>query len=195
MVHAYHAIISAYGFWLPNDPRGSWSDFVGSWELFKAGGPATKTTERRSLAHDPHDARRRWRMKAALKHPPVRFTPAIRELIGVGFGVAVREGDYRVMACCIGHDHAHLVLGRHERSVEQMLAHLKSKASMEVGRAGVHPLAGYADGAGRMPSIWSEGCWKVFIDNATQLHAAVEYVRRHPVKEGLEAQAWGFVRG
>src|SRR5256885_9336243 len=33
----------------PNDPRGSWSDFVRSWELFRYG-PATKTTERRSLA-------------------------------------------------------------------------------------------------------------------------------------------------
>ena len=51
---AFHLIISAYGFWLPNDPRGSWSDFVGSWELYKFG-PATKTTETRSLAHDPHD--------------------------------------------------------------------------------------------------------------------------------------------
>ena len=33
MVRWYHLIISAYGFWLPNDPRGSWSDFVGAWEL------------------------------------------------------------------------------------------------------------------------------------------------------------------
>src|ERR1700680_1345456 len=28
-----HVIITAHGFWLPNDPRGSWSDFVGAWEL------------------------------------------------------------------------------------------------------------------------------------------------------------------
>ena len=27
-----HVIITAYGFWLPNDPRGSWSDFVGAWD-------------------------------------------------------------------------------------------------------------------------------------------------------------------
>ena len=30
MVHGYHVILAAYGFWLPNDPRGSWSD-SGSW--------------------------------------------------------------------------------------------------------------------------------------------------------------------
>src|SRR4051812_43899841 len=33
MIVGYHVIFSTYGFWLPNDPRGSWSDFVGSWEL------------------------------------------------------------------------------------------------------------------------------------------------------------------
>src|ERR671928_232003 len=54
MVHAYHLIITAYGFWLPNDPRGSWSDFVRAWELVRFG-KATKTDERRSLAHRPHD--------------------------------------------------------------------------------------------------------------------------------------------
>ena len=49
MVLAYHVIFGAYGFWLPNDPRGSWSDFVGAWELLRFG-KATKTTERRSVA-------------------------------------------------------------------------------------------------------------------------------------------------
>ncbi len=26
MVHGYHVIIGAYGYWLPNNPRGSWSE-------------------------------------------------------------------------------------------------------------------------------------------------------------------------
>src|SRR5437899_6098149 len=53
MVLASHVIFTTYGFWLPNDPRGSWSDFVAAWELFRAGGPATKTTTRRSVAGAP----------------------------------------------------------------------------------------------------------------------------------------------
>ena len=36
-VLAYHLILTAYGFWLPNDPRGSWSDFVRAWELRRFG--------------------------------------------------------------------------------------------------------------------------------------------------------------
>jgi hypothetical protein len=34
---AAHIIFTAYGFWLPNDPRGSWSEWVAAWELFRFG--------------------------------------------------------------------------------------------------------------------------------------------------------------
>ena len=39
MIHGYHVILTMYGYWLPNDPRGSWSDFVGRWELVQCGRP------------------------------------------------------------------------------------------------------------------------------------------------------------
>ena len=37
MIIGYHSIFGMYGFWLPNDPRGSGSDYVASWELFRHG--------------------------------------------------------------------------------------------------------------------------------------------------------------
>src|SRR5436305_1488927 len=58
MIVGYHVIFGAYGFWLPNDPRGSWSTFVGAWDLFRYG-PATATDERQSVAHRAHDRARR----------------------------------------------------------------------------------------------------------------------------------------
>lgn len=192
MVIAYHAIVSAYGFWLPNDPRGSWSDFVGSWELFKFGGPATKVSTRKSLAHVSHDPDFRRKAKEHLKYPPVRFDGWIRESIGDGFALAATEGSYRIRACCIGYDHAHIVVERQERDIEKIVAHLKSKASMQVTLAGIHPMANFAENS-RIPTMWGEGCWKVFIDDLAQLHAAIAYVERHPIKEGLSAQQWKFV--
>src|SRR3954466_14132101 len=104
MVIASHIIISAYGFWLPNDPRGSWSDFVGSWELLKFG-PATKVNDSRNYAKDPHDVSLRRAAKQALKNPPVRFTKAQRVAIADGFAQACIDGNYRCYACCIGFDH------------------------------------------------------------------------------------------
>src|ERR1051325_6061084 len=98
MVLGYHVIFSAYGFWLPNDPRGSWSDFVGAWELFRYGS-ATKTTERRSLAHREHDHALRGTAKSALKYPPVQFTGLQARAVARGFARYVDRSKLPVWAC------------------------------------------------------------------------------------------------
>src|SRR5688500_8195914 len=85
MIVGYHLIFGAYGFWLPNDPRGSWSDFVGSWELYRYGGPATKTSETRSLANVPHDHAARIAAKRALLRPAVQFTGLQARAVVGGF--------------------------------------------------------------------------------------------------------------
>jgi hypothetical protein len=64
MILAFHSIFSLYGFWLPNDPRGSESDYVASWDLFRYG-PASKTASRRSLAAAAHDRALRAAAKSA----------------------------------------------------------------------------------------------------------------------------------
>ena len=193
MVRWYHLVITAYGFWLPNDPRGSWSEFVGSWELYKFGGPATKVSGKRSYAHDPHDVELRRAAKQAMKYPAVRFDDDQRRVIAEGFAQAVDEARYFVHACCIGHDHAHLVTTRHQRRIEQVARHLKSKATMALTAAGLHPLRAYRTRQDTIPTPWAEGCWSVFINDLEQLGAAIRYVKRHPMKEGLAPQRYPFV--
>src|SRR5205807_4061552 len=85
MVLASHVIFGAYGFWLPNDPRGSWSDFVASWELYRYGN-ASKVDTRQSLAYESHDRAARLAAKSALRFPPVQFTGLHARTIGRGFG-------------------------------------------------------------------------------------------------------------
>ena len=127
MVRWYHAILSAYGFWLPNDPRGSWSDFVHAWELFRYAGPATTVTGKRSYARDAHDAPFRREAKHRLKYPPARFDGRGRESIAVGFARACEEFGFVVFARAIGFDHAHVVLARDPaRPVEQVVAVMKA---------------------------------------------------------------------
>ena len=58
MVIGYHINIGAYGFWLPNDPRGSWSETVWAPHLRRFG-PATKVETRRSVASRKHDYQKR----------------------------------------------------------------------------------------------------------------------------------------
>ena len=72
MVLAYHMILSAYGFWLPNDPRGSWSTEVWAKDLKPFGDPIDPGT-RRSVANRTHDRASRLEAKKHLVLPPVRF--------------------------------------------------------------------------------------------------------------------------
>ena len=117
MVLAYHLILSCYGFWLPNDPRGSWSHEVRRYELLRFG-PATKVTTHRSVAGTPHDSMRRKAAKSALKYSPVVFNGRQARAIARGFSQVCTANAYIVHACAVMADHVHLVIARH--SVHQI---------------------------------------------------------------------------
>ena len=65
MTHGFHVIATAYGFWLPNDPRGSWSDYVRKWEMLDFS-KATKVETTRTVASCSHDRRARFATKENL---------------------------------------------------------------------------------------------------------------------------------
>ena len=191
MIVGYHIIFGTYGFWLPNDPRGSWSDFIGSWELFRFG-PATQTDERRSLAHDPHDHEKRIQAKSALKYPAVQLTGIQARAVGQGLGGYSAKTHLPIWACAILPDHIHLVVGRFRLSVEQLVIQLKGAATEQLKEQGIHPFATFADTSGKVPKCFARGEWKVFLDE-DDIERAVEYVEQNPIKEGKRRQNWNFV--
>jgi len=192
MVIAYHVIYSMYGFWLPNDPRGSWSDFVGSWELFRYG-PATKVEDYRSYAHDPHDRTRRLEAKSALKYPPVVLTGRQALSVATGFADVARRSGYHIYACAVLPDHGHLVIGRHHYKVEQVVRRLKQAAGRQLDLDELHPFAGLTARRGALPTPFAENCWHCFIDNDKYARAAIRYTENNPLKEGKPRQRWSFV--
>ena len=102
MVHGYHVVVGAYGFWLPNDPRGSWSEFVGKWQLVRFG-RATKSLERKELSDE--EERMRQEAKKALKFPAVQFTGIQARAIGRGFSNAIHKSGFTIWACSILPEH------------------------------------------------------------------------------------------
>ncbi len=140
MVIAYHVTFGAYGFWLPNDPRGSWSDYVFAPRL-RQFGPTTKVHTRQSVAHVEHDHRQRMATKSALKYPAVVFNDHQIEAVGRGFGKAVEETGLRVFACAAMPDHIHFVYALHERKNGSLVGQLKSRATKQLNRECLHPLA------------------------------------------------------
>ena len=189
MVLASHIIFTAYGFWLPNDPRGSWSDWVASWELLKFG-PATKTDTRQSVARTAHDPMRRQAAKSALRRPPVLFDGQQALAIANGFATACRDSEYVPRAFSILPDHTHGIVQRHPHLAEHIVGHLKSAATRQLRAEGLHP---FDDGGQRIPTVWAEGCWKRFLNSGDEMMQAIRYVNNNPLKEGKKRQNWHFV--
>jgi REP element-mobilizing transposase RayT len=192
MVIGYHLILSTYGFWLPNDPRGSCSRFVGAKHLFRFG-KATTVSTRRSVAAAPHDRKLRRQARTSLQRPAIRFSGIQARAIARGFAFTTVRYDLPVWACSLLPDHAHWVIGRTGRSIESVAAMLKADATRQMLHEGLHPFAGVREKNGRLPSIWASGIWKVFLSTPSEVHSRIGYVERNPVKAGYRAQRWPFV--
>ncbi len=192
MVLAYHVILSAYGFWLPNDERGSWSEFVRAYELAVLG-PAMKTNTRRSVAGRRFDLARRAAMRAALARQPVVFDGRQARAIAIGFADYVGRSEVPVHACAIMPDHVHQVVGRFRLSIERTCEQLKGAGTAQLNRENRHPFANQPYRDDRLPTPWVRKGWWVYLDSAADVRRSIRYVNENPVRAGLRPQRWSFV--
>jgi REP element-mobilizing transposase RayT len=190
MIHGYHVILTADGFWLPNDPRGSLSDFVGKWDLVRFG-KATTSSERAELS--PTEKRKQAAARRSLKYPSVSFTGIQARAIGDSFALTAEKNGYTIWACAILPEHTHLVIARHRYKVEQVANLLKGQSTTRLIDDGLHPLASYANPGERPPRMWSEHQWKVYLDTEEAIDNAIAYVNDNPIKEGKPSQHWSCV--
>jgi REP element-mobilizing transposase RayT len=192
MVIASHAIVTCYGFWLPNDHRGSWSNEVWARHLIPFG-EATKTSERRSLANRPFDRAKSRAAKATLKYPPVRFNGFQARAVARGFAGILQKLDLRVFACAIMPDHVHILMGKHFEPVETVMGYLKRAASRRLSFESIHPLEAYRSANGSVPTAWAVGGWVRYLDAWEDVAECETYVEQNPLRAGFKRQIWGFV--
>src|SRR5262249_17885318 len=156
-------------------------------------GPATQVETTRSVAARPHDRGLRLVAKRALKRPAVHFTGLQARAVAHGFAAYAEKVGLRVWACAILPEHAHLVLARHEQTVEYLVPRLKGAATNRLLEEGRHPFGGERPAAGAPPKCWSRGEWKVFLDSDADVLRAIRYVAGNPAREGKSPQTWRFV--
>ena len=184
MVLAYHVIFGTYCFWLPNDPRGAWSNFVGSWELLRFG-PATKTAVRQSVAAIPHHRRARLAAKRVLKHSPVVLSGRQALADAKGFDCACKEGEYVLHACSILPEHVHMVIRRNQRAIGRIMRHFKARATQKIANENLWTEEGRP--------VWAKRGWKVFLDKPSDVRRTISYVENNPLKEGKKRQQWTMI--
>src|SRR5438045_1122507 len=128
MVAGYHLIWTVYGYWLPNDPRGSTSTEVRVEPIAELG----EIHHGRKAVQPSSKEIREFHKKAhdILKHPVLTFDDDEIVLLGKAFGEVIAEKGYTCYACAIMPDHAHLLIRRHRDKAEDMI-----RMFQESGRA------------------------------------------------------------
>jgi REP element-mobilizing transposase RayT len=182
IVIAHHLILTAYGWWLPNDPRGSGSRAVVSDVVAELG----KLHQGRRTVQPPGAKIREFYQLAegVLKFPLLGFSSSEFSTVADGFADAVEQCRYTCYGCAIMPDHVHLLIRKHRDSAEQMIENLQESVRLRLGNSGLrasdHP-------------VWSGAVWKVFLDHPDDIRRTIRYINNNPIKGRMSAQEWGFV--
>lgn len=184
MIHGYHVIFGTYGFWLPNDPRGSWSDYVYAWELARFG-KATKSVDRVDVEPAEYAV---WRADAlrALTYPPVSLNGEQARAVGEGFAKFSSNSKLGMWACSILPKHVHLVVGRHRYKMEITANLLKGAATKRLNEVGLHPMSDHKQEDGRVPHMWAKHQWVAYLDSEQHVGTDLTSAQRNELDRRWE---------
>jgi len=183
LVIAYHLIWTVYGWWLPNDPRGSGSHTVASDIIAQLG---ELHYGRKRIQPAAVDVRRFYEQaKQVLKHELRTLNQSARLEVGAAFADTIETQQYTCYACAVMPDHVHILIRKHKHSAEQMIESLKESSRLRLGNADHFPPD---------HSIWTGGGgWKVFLDHPDDVERTIRYIEKNPIPIGLPRQTWPFV--
>jgi REP element-mobilizing transposase RayT len=182
-VIASHLVFTGYGFWVPNDIRGS-----GSTELrdprFEELGPIHLGRKR----YQPtRDELREFYQSAneLLTHELIWFDERLRNEIGAALGAAIKARGYTCWAGAVCSNHVHALIRIHRDDALTMWMALAEAVREHLRAAKLVP----AD-----HPLWAERPYKVFVYTPEQVRHRIGYIEGNPVKEGLPRQTWTFVK-
>jgi REP element-mobilizing transposase RayT len=182
MVAAYHLIWTAYGWWLPNDPRGSTSHEI---RIAAIEGLGELHYGRKIIQPSREELRRFYESaRSVLKHELLTFTPSDFQLIGDAFANAVRAHKYTCYACAIMPDHVHMLIRKHREKAEEMTEHLQTPSRQALIKA---------DQRREDHPVWGGPGWKVFLETQEDFKRTIRYIQDNPLKARMPAQTWAFV--
>lgn len=191
---AWHTTLTCYGFWLPNDPRGSKSHSVRVPAIARHGPPSWVETTA-SVAKQPHDRSRRQRAKQALAREPVRLDGEQARAVALGIAGYCRRRRLAIWSFCILPDPVHLLTTPPPLAPKVFVAQLKAAGTRGLAELGRHPdCSEHQSSEGKRPRTpWSRGYWVRYVDDRRHLAAVRRYITKNPTQAGYPEQTWSFV--
>ena len=183
IIIAHHLILSGYGHWLPNDPRGSGSDTIRNDDLMDLG----PIHHGRKAIQPPKSELKKFyrRAEPRLDQQTIWFDDAMRAGIADAIMAVVEAFTYTLWACAICRNHIHLVVRKHRDNGDVIWRNFAEGTRQQLlGNFGIavdHP-------------VWSDRPYTVFLYSPEDVRTRIRYVEQNPIKEGLGAQRFGFVK-
>jgi len=182
IVIAHHIIWTVYGWWLPNDPRGSTSKTVRKAHIEPLG---DIHFGRRTIQPAGTDVRAFYEQAAQiLKHPLLEVRGRCVDIVAEAFDSVIHNEQYTCYACAIMPDHVHVLIRKHKHCAEEMIDRLQEASRLALLESELFPLSHPA---------WTRGGWKVFLDHPDEVQRTIPYIENNPIKIGLPRQRWPFV--
>jgi hypothetical protein len=192
-VIGFHVIGCTYGFWLPNEKRGSCSDFVRSDALAKFG-PANPVDHSRSVARKKYDYEVRQLELCELSYPPVMLTNAQIAAVCRRVAEEIEAFDPAPMYEFVQlRNHFHYVCGRCRYDIRRFAGRIKGAGTKRLLAEGIHPMQKFADARGNVPSPWSVKPWVVYLFDDSDVIRSIKYVRDNLTRAGLPPQRHPFL--
>lgn len=182
MVVGYHLVWTAYGWWLPNDPRGSWSDAIRVEPLRDLG---EIHYGRKAIQPSGADVRAFYESaQDRLKHEARTFSDEEISIVADALAHVIEREKYTCYACAIMPEHVHMLIRRHRDKSEVMIERFQTCSRNNLietnHRSALHP-------------VWGGPGWKGFLNSRRDIERTIKYICDNPVKIGRPIQEWRFV--
>lgn len=183
LVIAHHLIWTVYGWWLPNDPRGSTSKRIACDVISQLGALHYGRKKVQPVGREIREFYEN--AKDVLKYPLLTLDATARAIVAQAFADTIARQKYTCYACVVMPDHVHILIRKHRDAYEEMMQYLQvwsARALRAVGlRTSDHP-------------VWtSNGGWSVFLDHPDDVRRTIGYIERNPDPLGLPRQVYDFV--
>lgn len=188
-VIAAHLVLTLYGHWAVNDPRGSGSsEFIDP--KFEPLGPIHQGRKSQSQQPSRQELRAFHREhETLLNFSLIWVDEAKAQAIAEAIEEVITARRYTCYACAICSNHVHLVIRTHkdkaptmwERFAESIRTRLRLRFAPPGEISPHHP-------------VISARPYNVLLYAPDEVRRRIAYVEDNPVKEGRSTQRWGFVR-
>ncbi len=182
-VIAHHLILTGYGHWLPNDPRGSLSHELKKPGLGEAG--AMHLGRKRVQPSREELKAFRRRIDPLLQWPIIWFDDAKRQAAGEACGQVITTRGYTCYAAAVMNNHVHLLIRRHRDKAEAMI-----DALWEMLGDAIRALPDVPEDH----PVWSRDPYKQFKSTPEQVWSCIDYINGNPRQAGKPPQHWPFVQ-